>query len=852
VTSPRYSITYSAVLSGTAGSGLAGDVLIPDSDGLYIKATTANRAGRRSTGVALFDYQASNSVEVQQLGMLSAALSGLGVGAVSWVRVSALGRLERCTPSAGDDIIGKASADGSVHLMPGVWDEANTLGGGSTTVADDIAKSAGADIDRVKGLNAIPIVTEAGVALADGVAPLPGGSMVYNENAGTPGFRAKKPVMPGWYNIDDYGGGQNWVNQTNTNDGTANLAAINAIIALESDGAGTTSSGSVKNRAIRILIDGYYYFSDTIHFNRTVLLEGTSGTFSVPHSPGTQLVFPANCDGLHFYATSSTMPPGLLNTPGAERSQVRNLTIRCKDRGALVSRIPVNTGDGISFSVPMVIENVTVDNFAGSGFKNHAENPANLPTADAGNTSGSRLVKCTADGCGMHGFITRGNDTSGSCFDTCSAVINNGWGFVEGSLGGCTYIACHGEGNTGESAEWPSEGYHVDGKNHDYKVIQYGTNETLFIGCYTEVAVNDIDYPAGCIGGLLAEGSLYADNNGFSLSSGGLMAQGGLAYYSSHATNGMRTEIGNYTDETQALALIVQTSRVNTDFTWLRHNATSRWNEFQHNSAANVSLQLPTSLANPRQYAPWMTNGMFFGPAASTIHFQAAPSVPSLQVNSYPATYEIGDTVWNTDPSVPTLCWRCTVAGTMGTLNGGATTGTITTATTALALSSQTSVLVGQYLTIAGVSGVKKVTALTASAAVIECANAEPYALANGMILSIKVDGGAVQDLVINSAYYANVAAATAEEVGVQLYSYSVAAGMQFPVTSGGTKVSCRSSSTGLSSSIEVTGGTANAVLGFSTSPVTGTVGVTIGVAADATVAGAAVAFYNPTHVAAP
>jgi hypothetical protein len=57
--------------------------------------------------------------------------------------------------------------------------------------------------------------------------------------------------------------------------------------------------------------------------------------------------------------------------------------------------------------------------------------------------------------------------------------------------------------------------------------------------------------------------------------------------------------------------------------------------------------------------------------------------------------------------------WSNTLSGTQGTLNSGATTGSITTGTTALVVNDATGLVVGNYITIAGVTGVKKITAIS-------------------------------------------------------------------------------------------------------------------------------------------
>jgi len=76
-------------------------------------------------------------------------------------------------------------------------------------------------------------------------------------------------------------------------------------------------------------------------------------------------------------------------------------------------------------------------------------------------------------------------------------------------------------------------------------------------------------------------------------------------------------------------------------------------------------------------------------------------------------TFPAGWLRYNTAPApAGFIGWVCTTAGTMGTLNGGATTGSIAISTQALTVNSITGLLVGQLITVAGVSGVKKVTGL--------------------------------------------------------------------------------------------------------------------------------------------
>ncbi len=131
MSSPQYSVVFSAPVAGTVTAGNVGDVLIPDvASGLYIKATTANRGTRRSTGIALSAYTTGGVTDIQQFGQVDTVTAGLGTGAASWVRVSATGSLERATVSGSDDVVGWVETDGTLHAVFGYLTAAIVNGGG--------------------------------------------------------------------------------------------------------------------------------------------------------------------------------------------------------------------------------------------------------------------------------------------------------------------------------------------------------------------------------------------------------------------------------------------------------------------------------------------------------------------------------------------------------------------------------------------------------------------------------------------------------------------------------------------------------------------------------------------------
>jgi len=95
----------------------------------------------------------------------------------------------------------------------------------------------------------------------------------------------------------------------------------------------------------------------------------------------------------------------------------------------------------------------------------------------------------------------------------------------------------------------------------------------------------------------------------------------------------------------------------------------------------------------------------------------------------------------------------------------------------------------------------------------------ETFALSDGQTLTVEVDGGSVQTITFNTAEFANIAAATALEVAAVINSEIV--GANSGTSAGG--VTLTSDRLGTGSGINVTGGTANAVLTFTTGLVSGT-----------------------------
>ena len=167
-----------------------------------------------------------------------------------------------------------------------------------------------------------------------------------------------------------------------------------------------------------------------------------------------------------------------------------------------------------------------------------------------------------------------------------------------------------------------------------------------------------------------------------------------------------------------------------------------------------------------------------------------------------------------------------------------AATAMLTTGALAATAAQNTSVNAGPYasapgqtvLTVVDSNGAVTAT-VTATKAALTAANAGPIVLANNGTLTVKVDGGAVQTVTFVTGAFANITAATSAEIAAAISAGLVGASVDL----NGGKVRITSDKAGTGSSVEVTGGSSNTNIGFSTTPVIGTGNVVNAAAVTAT-----------------
>lgn len=119
------------------------------------------------------------------------------------------------------------------------------------------------------------------------------------------------------------------------------------------------------------------------------------------------------------------------------------------------------------------------------------------------------------------------------------------------------------------------------------------------------------------------------------------------------------------------------------------------------------------------------------------------------------------------------------------------------------------------------VDGAGNATAtFNAVAAARESGAGGPFVMTNGMTLLVALDGGSVQSIAFLTGEFVSIGAATAAEVAAVINAKLV--GGKATVTSS-TKVTITSDRKGTGSGVNVSGGTANAVLTFTTGNIAGT-----------------------------
>ena len=768
----NYSINHNAVLSNASVAVAMGQAVLKTTGG-YVLATSSNRTlyGRRTDGIALDNASPGRAFRIAHNGLLDAEESNLDAGDESWVRVDDDGNLERVDDDdieEGDDLVGRCATDGDLHLSCNTWtaQTATASGGGGGTVANDIAKQGGTDINRVQGFNRVPFKTRAGAATSDGDAPPVGGTWVYSERRGVEGLRPDKPVPPGHINVENYGGHPydgrtgsissgstsltmssvedyeigdklfirgvtgvktitNIVGSVVTINSAADATVTDALVFFDNFAAFTEAIAECESYAYndakkftKIIANGAYFISETLEFTRACIFQGsgsqtpfslsllglsdTSSTF-----PGTYLIFPFGTTGLHIYSQ-------LGGVGDADRMCVKDMTITTfgyvdDSEGHVIP----DEGYGIEAHCRIWLENVHVEGFGSHGIYYLANNSDPEPVA--GNGSGGGAINTKSSHNGGSGFYIEGGDANVIGFMCCDANSNTGYGFDDQSGLGCSFFSCHAEGNGGwnpDTHPYELDTYSYDGYNHDYRNRNNPLCRSVFIGCYSEQSKNALYDPAEVIGGYVA-GSDLEEGCTAIVKDGARMYGSGLHHINYEGAVDVEAHLGVAGSAMTAAKWVTSTGAQLT-FNW--NNTNKTWCYRIQDSGYFENLRFPSSLSHWTHQAPWLPCGLYLGDD-SALNIKtlllASPTVPTNTGLGAPnrASYEIGDIVFYGSATVAggKIGQVCVTAGTKGTFMADVTADTTEDSATVV-LSDYEAVYIGAYINVVGVTGPLKVT----------------------------------------------------------------------------------------------------------------------------------------------
>jgi hypothetical protein len=419
------------------------------------------------------------------------------------------------------------------------------------------------------------------------------------------------------------------------------------------------------NSHVKIVVDGHYYLSNTLHVRQTVTIEGsgnsdeTSGVGAQRSGPGTWLIFPTNCDGIQFHHQGEP-------TGGADYSTIRHLTLWCKEQRAGIPReCPPDgglMGSGIFINCPVYLDHVTVANFAEHGIWVDSGTTTGV---HAGNAGGFQITKCRVGANGKNGIFIRGNDSTVGLVQCCTCSINYGWGYRDETFSGTTYVACHGEFNRGFSKDGVLRSEYSTGNT---------SNSSVFFGCYAEGPHNELGDNVLIVGGTLSlpQFQLHQDDSqglSSSIAAGNSISGQPLKFENNSGPEQTLIEFGCRSNIGVNGVVLNFSTPTHTDYNFLRWNNTTGWWNLNNSSPnSRTSIQFPTTRTAPRRIAPLFENGIFFG-SASTLNdadtSKALVNHTAASATPPDGTWEKGDVVWNTEATPGgNIGWVCTTAGT--------------------------------------------------------------------------------------------------------------------------------------------------------------------------------------------
>lgn len=261
----------------------------------------------------------------------------------------------------------------------------------------------------------------------------------------------------------------------------------------------------------------------------------------------------------------------------------------------------------------------------------------------------------------------------------------------------------------------------------NWHVPPNGGDTSILIGCWNEGSggpgYSYFSRHVQILGGNVHHRAIDPESSPFLLASNGLARRAPFRYVNEDGTTNINSMIGihagivGYTfGDRRDVAMVAQqwSAGDGTDYQRLQYfNGPEKYSKWWclvgNQPTLNHFIRYPSAAANARAPAPWCHNGIFFGNSQSVetqVLILAAASVPTIQRNGVAKTYEVGDTVWNSEASAGSaLGWKCTEAGTQGTLNSNNTTADTQAGLRQIIVNETKELAVGQYISIEDLTG---------------------------------------------------------------------------------------------------------------------------------------------------
>lgn len=203
-------------------------------------------------------------------------------------------------------------------------------------------------------------------------------------------------------------------------------------------------------------------------------------------------------------------------------------------------------------------------------------------------------------------------------------------------------------------------------KNHDYKCgdpIRPLSTVSLYLGCYSEVGLNDITRPAMVVGGYLAQTPMY--DSRVMVFNGDTMANGSLSFPRTKGAVPVNLEIG----ENGINQRVFTVQGNNADFWSFQYEETRGVWVWTRNAGGIWSMGYPTTATNIRSPTSIaFRTGLYIGQPGG-------PDIDNCSlISAFPGffptsgTWKVGDIALNQNAVVGgNIGWICTVGGTPGT-----------------------------------------------------------------------------------------------------------------------------------------------------------------------------------------